>query len=105
MSKKKQTPKRQHNSTHVFHQYTLKVADGQRDTLKSFLQERQIPSMIYYPVPLYRQKAFAHYFGQREPFSNTEQISQEVLSLPVHSEMKEEVQDYIIQGVLDFYAD
>ncbi|MEM8527030.1 MAG: DegT/DnrJ/EryC1/StrS family aminotransferase [Bacteroidota bacterium] len=99
-----QPPKRQTNSTHVFHQYTLKVADGQRDALKTSLQERNIPSMIYYPVPLYRQKAFAHYFQDRQALPNTEQISQEVLSLPIHSEMKPEVQDYIIQGILDFYA-
>jgi len=98
-----QVPKRQANSTHVFHQYTLKVANGQRDILKTFLQERGIPSMVYYPVPLYRQRAFAHYFTQQESLANTEQISKEVLSLPIHSEMETAVQNYIIQGILDFY--
>src|SRR5574343_385421 len=51
-------PKRVSNSTHVFHQYTMKIADGKRDALKTFLQEKGIPSMIYYPIPLHFQKAY-----------------------------------------------
>ncbi len=97
-----QTPKRQHNSTHVFHQYTLKVKDGRRDALKTFLAERDIPAMIYYPVPLYRQKAYAKYFNS-PPLAATEQISDEVISLPIHTEMQPEVQAYIIENVLEFF--
>lgn len=51
-------PREMPYSTHVYHQYTLKVEDGQRDRLKAFLAEGEIPSMIYYPLPLQRQKAF-----------------------------------------------
>ncbi|MEM1328201.1 MAG: DegT/DnrJ/EryC1/StrS family aminotransferase [Bacteroidota bacterium] len=97
-----QTPVRQHNSTHVFHQYTLKVKDGRRDELKQSLAERDIPAMIYYPVPLYKQKAYAHYF-ESEPLPVTERITQEVISLPIHTEMREEVQAYIIENVLQFF--
>lgn len=97
-------PTRQPNSTHVFHQYTLIVEDGKRDALRDYLNERQVPSMIYYPIPLYRQEAFKHYFAGREPLPVTEFMCASVLSLPIHTEMQDEVQDYIIQQVKDFFA-
>lgn len=98
-----QTPQRQHNSTHVFHQYTLRIKDGRRDALKTYLQDRKVPSMIYYPVPLHQQKAFAaHFNGASLPV--TEQLCEEVISLPIHTEMKTEVQDYIIEQLIDFFV-
>ncbi|HEX8061261.1 MAG TPA: DegT/DnrJ/EryC1/StrS family aminotransferase [Cyclobacteriaceae bacterium] len=86
-------PVRAKNSTHVFHQYTIKVQ--RRDALKEHLASRNIPTMIYYPVPLHRQKA---YF-QDTCFPVTEQLSGSVLSLPIHTEMTEEQLDYICRSV------
>lgn len=96
-------PKRVANSTHVFHQYTLKIADGKRDALKNHLAEKGIPSMVYYPFPLHFQKA---YQTNRFPIGSlpvSEQLCKEVLSLPIHTEMTEEVQDYIINSIIEFY--
>lgn len=97
-------PQRSSFSTHVFHQYTLKIKDGKRNALKEFLKEKGIPTMVYYPIPLYTQKAYAHYF-QGEPLLNTEKLCNEVLSLPIHTEMKEEVQTYIIESIKDFFGE
>jgi len=96
-------PARQPNSTHVFHQYTLKIHNGKRDQLKAYLAEKDIPSMIYYPLPLYNQEAFQGYYGDQAPLPVTEEHCASVLSLPIHTEMTEEVQKYIIQAVLNFF--
>jgi UDP-2-acetamido-2-deoxy-ribo-hexuluronate aminotransferase len=99
-----QTPVRQHNSTHVFHQYTLRVKNGNRDALMAHLQEKGIPSMTYYPLPLYRQIAFAPYVAENFVLPVTEKLCDEVLSLPVHTEMNEELLNYIAGAVKDFFA-
>jgi UDP-2-acetamido-2-deoxy-ribo-hexuluronate aminotransferase len=98
------TPKKAIHSTHVYHQYTLKVKNGQRDALKAFLTEKEIPSMIYYPVPLYAQKAFAPYWKKSKGLKNTEQLCKEVISLPIHTEMSAVDQERITEGVLSFFA-
>lgn len=98
-----QVPLRQHNSTHVFHQYTLRVKNGRRGELKNYLSDKGIPSMIYYPVPLYQQKAFKQYVSEDFSLPVTEQLCEEVLSLPIHTEMKQEVLNYIIDSVLAFF--
>ncbi len=97
------TPYRSPFSTHVFHQYTLKVAGGKRDALRQFLQEKGIPSMIYYPVPLYKQKAYAQFFNGNE-LPVTEALSDSVLSLPIHTEMDEDTLVYITGAVRDFFS-
>ena len=97
-------PGRQHNSTHVFHQYTLRLAGGpeRRDALKAFLQEQGIPAMIYYPVPLYKQEAFRHWWpGGTLPV--TEALCDSVFSLPMHSELNEAVLERITTGVQSFF--
>lgn len=91
------TPVRSKDSTHVFHQYTVKAE--KRDQLKEFLQSKGIPTMIYYPVPLHHQKAYR----QDKSFPVTEQLSKEVLSLPIHTEMTEEQLTYICEMVTSFY--
>ena len=98
-----QTPEREPRSTHVFHQYTMKVGDGLRGELRKHLEGRGIPSMIYYPVPLYRQKAFAPFVDDSFSLPVTEELSDEVLSLPVHTEMDDELLGYITRGVTDFF--
>jgi UDP-2-acetamido-2-deoxy-ribo-hexuluronate aminotransferase len=96
-------PKRVSNSTHVFHQYTLKIKNEKRNDLKSFLQEKGIPTMIYYPFPLHFQKA---YKSDRFPIGSlpvSENLCEEVLSLPIHTEMTDEMQNYIINTIKEFY--
>lgn len=95
-------PKRQPNSTHVFHQYTLKVKNKQREALQKHLTEGGVPSMIYYPVALYKQKAFAHYWKGGE-LKVTEQLCDEVLSLPMHTELTTSTLDFIVERVKSFF--
>lgn len=96
-------PARATDSTHAFHQYTIRVADKRRDELKTFLQSQGIPSMIYYPVPLHLQQAYLRKGQGKGSYPVSEQLSEEVLSLPIHTEMKPEVQEYIIQQIHAFF--
>lgn len=96
-------PTRIENSTHVFHQYTLCIKDGKREELQEYLRTKGIPSMIYYPVPLYKQKAFKKYIPDNFELPITEKLCKEVISLPMHSELDEEQLDYICSAVLAFF--
>lgn len=96
-------PVRQANSTHVFHQYTLIVKKGLRDSLKTYLIANGIPCGIYYPVPLYKQEAFESYVEEGFELTNTETLCQSVLSLPIHTEMTKEIQTRIVQTIYDFF--
>ncbi len=98
-----QIPVRQHNSTHVFHQYSLLIKEGRRDELQQYLAERGIPSMIYYPVPLYRQNAFKQYVPEGFQLPVTERLCGEVISLPIHTEMDEELLKYISGSIKSFF--
>jgi dTDP-4-amino-4,6-dideoxygalactose transaminase len=95
-------PERSKKSTHVFHQYTVKIMDGKRDAFKEYLASKGISSMIYYPVPLYKQKAFSK-FGKKVHLENTERLCEEVISLPIHTEMKDSTLDYIIDTVCKYF--
>jgi dTDP-4-amino-4,6-dideoxygalactose transaminase len=96
-------PKRQHNSTHVFHQYTLKVEHKLRSPLIGFLNENKIPVMIYYPVPLYKQEAFSKNVNSDFSISNVEELCDTVFSLPIHTEYENSSQEFIIQKVKEFF--
>ena len=96
-------PKRQNNSTHVFHQYTLRVLNGKRDELQQYLLQRNIPSMIYYPLPLYKQEAFKKYVSADFELPNTENLCKQVLSLPIHTEYNEEILNYITNEIIVFF--
>lgn len=99
-----QIPARQHNSTHVFHQYTLKVPTDKRATLQEYLNQKGIPSMIYYPVPLNEQEAFKNIVdSSNRSFPVTEQLCKEVLSLPIHTEMEAEQLTFIIDTFCSFF--
>lgn len=98
-------PKRASYSTHVFNQYTCQVTNGLRDELKVYLQEKGIPSMVYYPIPVHLQKAYLTYGYKEGDFPVSEQLCKDVISLPIHTEMKDEVQDYIIQHIKAFFED
>jgi dTDP-4-amino-4,6-dideoxygalactose transaminase len=96
-------PARASYSTHVFHQYTLKVHNGQREALQEHLQALGVPTMIYYPIPAHKQNMFAQFgvFNLSLPVS--EALCTQVLSLPIHTEMLPEQQQYIIDSVLSFF--
>lgn len=89
-------------STHVFHQYTLKLKDVDRQALQKHLEAKGIPAMIYYPVPLHLQKAYQDVRYQAGDFPVAEKLSACVLSLPMHTELVEEQLEYITRNVLDF---
>ncbi len=95
-------PARQHNSTHVFHQYTLRVKNGQRSALRTHLTEGGVSAMIYYPIPLYKQQAYSHYWQDGE-LATTEVLCEEVMSLPIHTELSEETLAYIVETVSSFF--
>ncbi|MEZ5019802.1 MAG: DegT/DnrJ/EryC1/StrS family aminotransferase [Bacteroidetes bacterium] len=88
-------PERNPFSTHIFHQYTLKIDGGRRNDLRECLENEGIPSMIYYPVPLHMQKAYLHLGYHADDFPVTSRLSEEVLSLPMHTEMDDEQLAYI----------
>lgn len=98
-----QIPVRAKNSTHVFHQYTLKVKNGKRDKLQKYLAEKNIPSMIYYPLPLYKQEAFYEYVSKGFSLPVTEQLCSEVISLPIHTEFDLEASNYIVSEIKNFF--
>ncbi len=95
------TPARASYSSHVFHQYTLRILNGKRNELQQFLTEKEIPAMIYYPVALRKQKAYFQESDDAE-FGNTDRLLDEVISLPMHTELDEEQLKYITDAVLEF---
>ena len=88
--------------THIFHQYTLRVK--KRKELVQHLQKKGVPHAIYYPVPLYRQKAFMHLAKPGQAFPVTEQMTDEVLSIPMHTELTPEMQRFTAEGIKEFYS-
>jgi dTDP-4-amino-4,6-dideoxygalactose transaminase len=95
-------PARAKNSTHVFHQYTIKTKGVDRDKLKKYLQDKGIPSMIYYHIPLHLQKAYRQEGFGEGSFPVTEKLSKTVLSLPIHTEMTEAELSYICQSIKEY---
>jgi UDP-2-acetamido-2-deoxy-ribo-hexuluronate aminotransferase len=95
-------PKRTAQSTHVFHQYTLTCKGINRDELRAFLTSKQIPSMVYYPMPLHFQKAYASSRYPKGSLPITEKLCQNVISLPMSPEVSNDQRLYIIEQVLEF---
>lgn len=91
-------------STHVYHQYTLKVLDGERDALKQYLEEAGIPAMIYYPLPLQEQEAFISISRVTGDLSVSGELANSVLSLPMHTELTREQQDRVVDKIKEFYS-
>jgi UDP-2-acetamido-2-deoxy-ribo-hexuluronate aminotransferase len=94
-------PARDPKSTHVFHQYTLVLKGVDRAALQSKLQEKGIASMVYYPVPMHMQKAYTDARYKEGDFPVTEELSRNVMSLPMHTELTNEQLAYIVQGMLE----
>jgi dTDP-4-amino-4,6-dideoxygalactose transaminase len=97
-----QLPGRASYSSHVFHQYTVRTKGVDRDALKAYLQEKGVPTMIYYPIPLHLQAAYRKPGVSDGAFPITEQLSRTVLSLPVHTEMEEDQLSYICEAIGQF---
>ena len=93
-------PARDERSTHVFHQYTLRLVDIDRDTLRDTLAQAGIPAMVYYPIPLHMQKAYQDPRYQTGDFPVAEKLAACVLSLPMHTELDDEQLKYITTHVL-----
>lgn len=89
-------------SCHVFHQYTLKIKNGKRDALVAYLKSQNIPHGIYYPIPLHLQKAYMDERYDNDDFKVTNQLSEEVISLPMHTEIDEEQIAFITKHILEF---
>jgi dTDP-4-amino-4,6-dideoxygalactose transaminase len=98
-----ETPEIADFTTHVFHQYTLRVTNGKRDDLKKWLDAKGIPAMVYYPVPLHKQKAFDKFAMEGENYPVTEMLCNQVISLPMHTELDEMQQDVVINGIKEFF--
>ncbi|MDQ6904001.1 MAG: DegT/DnrJ/EryC1/StrS family aminotransferase [Bacteroidota bacterium] len=96
------TPFRADYCKHVFHQYTLILENVDRDELVTFLAENNIPSMLYYPVPAHRQNMFAMFGGGDFILEKTDWLTDRVISLPIHTELDEEQQEFITSKVLEF---
>lgn len=97
------TPKRAEDSTHTFHQYTLRVPAEDRNHLQKHLMDQDIPAMIYYPVPLHEQEAFQAYKTGDLEYPVTVQLSKEVISLPMHTELTEDQLKTITQEVISYF--
>ncbi|MCE2713570.1 MAG: DegT/DnrJ/EryC1/StrS family aminotransferase [Flavobacteriia bacterium] len=96
------TPVRDGGSTHVFHQYTLQLQGVDRDEMNVFLASKEVPSMIYYPVPAHRQKMFEAFGSDNTVLPVTDWLTQRVISLPIHTEMEQEQLDHICDSVAQF---
>ncbi|ULQ58176.1 DegT/DnrJ/EryC1/StrS family aminotransferase [Flavihumibacter rivuli] len=95
-------PYRDQNNKHVFHQYTLVLEGVDRDGLNQYLADKQVPSMIYYPVPAHRQQMFESYGGSEFNLPTTDWLTERVISLPMHTELDEEQLNYIVGNVLEY---
>ena len=95
-------PYRSPNNRHVFHQYTLTLNGVDRDALHQFLADNGVPSMIYYPVPAHKQKMFDAFGGGDFQLDVTDWLTKRVISLPIHTELDEEQQNFVIDKLLQF---
>ena len=95
-------PLRSDDSKHVFHQYTLTLEGHDRDGLHEFLASKDIPSMIYYPVPAHRQKMFEEFGSSSTDLPITDWLTQRVISLPIHTEMDNEQLERVTNSVAEF---
>ena len=91
-------------NSHVFHQYTLRIINDDRDALVKFLNENDIPCAVYYPVPLHSQKAYTHDGYNEDDFKVTNQLVKEVIALPMHSELTKDQVEHIVSKIKEFFS-
>jgi len=92
------------DDSHVFHQYTIKVKNGKRDKLAEFLSSKEIPYGIYYPLGFHEQKAYKNNLNQSENFKNTNTVKDQVISLPMHTELSKSQIDFICNSIKEFFS-
>ena len=97
-----QIPVRSNKSTHVFHQYTLIINDNKRDALKEYLDKKEIPAMIYYPIPLNEQEAYSSLGIIADNLNETKRLCKSVLSLPMHTELTADQQVFITDAIKSY---
>ncbi|QAA76353.1 MAG: Aminotransferase, DegT/DnrJ/EryC1/StrS family [Candidatus Bipolaricaulis sibiricus] len=97
-------PHRAAGRTHIFHQYTIRVADGKRDALREHLKAQGIGTEIYYPLPLHLQQCFAHLGYQEGDLPESEKASREALSLPMFPELTDEEQAFVTNAIRSFLS-
>ncbi len=95
-------PARETKSTHVFHQYTIKLSGIDRESLVTYLAEHGIPSMIYYPLPAHKQGMFKSFGKENQDLPVTNLLTTQVLSFPIHTEMEQEQLEYITKHIIHF---
>ncbi|MBN09774.1 MAG: transcriptional regulator [Flavobacteriaceae bacterium] len=91
------------DDSHVFHQYTIKIKNKKRDDLIKFLNKYKIPSGVYYPIPLHKQKAYKSKRFIEDDFKVTNEVSKSVISLPMHTEMNSDQIEFICEKLLTFF--
>jgi len=91
------------SDSHIFHQYTIKVNNGKRDKLAEFLSSKEIPYGIYYPLGFHEQKAYKNNLNQSENFENTNIVKDQVISLPMHTELSKSQIDFICNSIKEFF--
>lgn len=96
-------PYRSSSSRHVFHQYTLKIHQNLRDKLVDFLKTAGIPTGIYYPLPVFDQEAYSNNSLNKNKFPVSQKLCKQVISLPMHTELTLEMQEYIAKHIITFF--
>jgi UDP-2-acetamido-2-deoxy-ribo-hexuluronate aminotransferase len=96
-------PKRMKSSTHIFHTYTLRLDPAERDKFREYLKNHEIPTMIYYPVPMHLQKAYTGYGYKPGDMPVSEELCTSVLSIPMHTELTPDQQGYICDTIHSFF--
>lgn len=97
-------PGRNENTSHIFHQYTLKIQDDSRDELMDYLNTKGIPTKVYYPIPFHAHPPYKGYRYDEHQLNNSIWLSDHVLSLPMHTELDEDQQEFIIDEIKAFYS-
>lgn len=96
-------PQRSKNSTHVFHQYTLKLQNKDHEAFRDYLKDKGIPTMVYYPLPMHLQKAYSDYGCKEGDFPVSERLCTEVVSIPIHTQMNEAMLEFITLAIKSYF--
>ncbi|MCK4571933.1 DegT/DnrJ/EryC1/StrS family aminotransferase, partial [candidate division WOR-3 bacterium] len=97
-----ETPTECDNRKHIYHQYTIRIKNGKRDSLQKFLKEKNIGTKVYYPLPLHLQECFSNLGYKRGDFPVSEEAANMVLSLPIFPELTLDEIDYTCESIREF---